>query len=268
MARHVQQIHDQVLLVQPVVAKAVAADACTGLKEPFGAHRPGVHGRRQERLHVVTGLEQVAVQFLALRQLVSVTKLMLEHLAPHLQDAAMGQRLAAKHALAFNKSAVGGATVADHQLVVVQLQLAMHARDFGVAKDQFTGRAPADAHRLHAQTQTLRLTQLVGVNQIVHPALARRLNRLVAARGADHGALTVVHGFQAGAVVCGTQDVSVPRRTNALLRLFTTALLVGPGAEHATAPAINQPRSRGWAGIGTVAALQECGYRRAAFAQA
>ena len=229
VAADIQQVNHQTPLVQPVVTKAVAAHTRAGLEEPLGTHGACQQRRRQQRLDVVAGFEQIAVQFLALRQLVFVAKLMLEHLAAHLQQAAVGHGFAAKDTLAVHKGAVGGTPVADHQFVAQQRQLAVHARNFRVAQHQFARCTPTNSQGLRAQAQALGLAQLVGVNQIVHPTLTRRLQRRAAARGADQGALTVVNSFHAGVLVCGTQGVCLPWKTGAMMLLNKSALLLGPG---------------------------------------
>src|SRR5262245_54623239 len=91
MPRNVDQVHRQALLVQGVVAKAVAADARGRLEAPIDADIARSKRLRQKGADVLAGARQVAVSGLRLGHFVGSSILVPQLVPTHTQDATVGQ---------------------------------------------------------------------------------------------------------------------------------------------------------------------------------
>ena len=106
MSRDIDEVEDKRCRVEPVISERVAPELRRGDEAPLSEHGPGVNGSRQQRLHVLPRLEEVAVHFLGPLHVLTAASLVSQGVRAHSDDVAFSERRSGRHARGVDKRPV------------------------------------------------------------------------------------------------------------------------------------------------------------------
>ena len=142
MPGHVKHESGEMLPVKHLVAERIAAEPRAGLEEPLGENRTLGQRRRQNGGDISGGVLQFALDRLGFGGFVHAAAMVAQPMGADGDDGAILQRDRRRDRLAVDKGAVGGAEVADQQVVAGEFQAAV-AAGHGAAFQDDLGRGRA-----------------------------------------------------------------------------------------------------------------------------
>src|SRR5579862_5743929 len=144
--RYIDEVQRIAAVAKAVIAECVTAELRRWKEGPLRDHGSSGPERRQQRLNVMRGPLQVAVEFERSLDLLARPEFVAKNLIADLQDASDGQHDRALYTLAVDERAVGRVEVGHDDEPEAVLDAAVTARKAGVMDDHFARLGAADMH--------------------------------------------------------------------------------------------------------------------------